>query len=213
MGTYSKNFFRCMKECKSIIALNRDTEAGKVWLSVKTFAESGDYSSYKKASALVKLVIGGYSDTYIADSLGIEEATVRIHKRNISNELYKLLGNDFFDLLKDYNANKKEIDIRLSNIKNFNLKSSDVLPSEVLAFVNRSTVTNPINYIDLKECKSELSFIVRHSTSAMQRGAAGLDINKLHYLLSIIDSNLGTPDDRCYVLNLMTGGKLENEND
>lgn len=211
MAKYNKNFFINMKDCKDCISRQRNAEAGKVWLSVKSFAESGVYSSYKKSSDLVKLILGGYNDSYIATNLGIEQPTVRIHKRNISNELYFILGYDFFDLLKSYNENKEEVSVRMSSIDNFNLKTTDLVSEDIIALVNSSTIS-PIKSIDLDECKKELSFLSKYSITSIKRDCRSLDLNKLHYILGVIDSSVGNSKDRSYIINLLTGGSLENGN-
>ena len=211
MSSYNKSFFRCMKECKEAITKSKDADAGRIWLHVKSFVEGGGYSSYKRASELAKFVIGGYSDEYIANMLGIKDTTVRIHKRNISNELYRLFGADFFDMLKEYRRNKKEVDRRVKNIDNFKLTSADFIVGDVMAMVSAS-VLSPISHMDIRECRGEISFLLKHSINNIKTEYKRLDSNKVRYLLDVIDSSAGSPDDRYYLINLLTGGS-NNEGD
>ena len=191
-----------MKICKDEITKSRDVEARDVWKEVQRFLESGEYSSYKKAGSLAKLTLAGHRDSYIARELGIEETTVRIHRRNTSKELFDLYGNDFFDLLSNYGDNKKEINLRLSNIRNLGIRASELIPEEIIASVSSSLI-EPIDDIDIRDCVSELKYLSRYSIASMKAGLRAQDLNKINYILDVINSNTGSPSDRQYALSVL----------
>lgn len=202
MGSYSKNFFRCMKECKDAIFKSKNSDAGKIWLEVKKFVETGKYTSYKRADELVKLILGGYTDKYIANSLGIGETTVRIHKRNLSNDLYGLFGIDFFDLLADYDNNRELVGSRMISVRNVDVKSTDLFPEDLLALVNSTSVTD-ISELDIDSCRAEVSYLLKHSLTSLKTDFKKVNVDKLNYLLGIINCTKGTPKDRYYLLSLL----------
>ena len=187
---YKISFYRAMKLAKEDIASKKDKPAGELWLRVKDFMVAGNFSKYKKAGQLSKSILEGYSDSYTARVLGVEESTVRVHINNLSKELYNLFGNDFFDLLKDYSTNKKEIERRLTGVETVQLSSRDVLPEELLILITKSPrfgTSLEKNDIDLSSCHAEISFLMRHSNSKLKSELSTLSIEKLNYLLDLID--------------------------
>lgn len=202
MSKYVKNFFRCLMDCKASITKSKNIQAGKVWLMVKDFACKGEYSGYRKAGTLAELTINGYSDTYIAAKLEINEGTVRVHRREISNELFRLFGDDFLALLADYSNNVEEVEKRTDIVRNFNVHASDLIALEILEIAN-SYEFEPVQF-KLSDCQDEIRFLKTHSRKEIRNNLKNLDINKLHYLISILDNSEGTPSDRCALLSIMS---------
>lgn len=213
---YKVSFYRAMKLAKEDIAKRKDKPAGEVWLRIKDFMVRGDFSKYKKAGQLSESILNGYSNSYTARSLGVEESTVRVHVGNLSKELYVLFGNDFFELLKDYGVNKKEVNKRLSNIENIRLSSRDVLPEELLILITNSpnfSTSIEDGDINLSSCHPEVSFLMRHSIAKLKAEISLLDANKLNYLLNLIDAKVDALD-RGELLTLLTNKEeLENGED
>lgn len=190
---YNIGFLRAMSLAKEDIAKRKDKPAGEAYLTLKKFLEQGSYSTYKKAGLLATHVLGGYSDSYTARALDISEATLRVHKRNISIELYNLFGEDFFELLSNYTENKQEILNRLSIISTFNLSSRDILPEELLVIL--SSLKGGCNNltdddVSISACEREISYLVRHSLNLAKRELESLDTDKLIYLINLLDKNI-----------------------
>lgn len=210
---YNRSFLRNMDLLRREIVKTKNKEQGDIWLEVKDFVLSGRYSSYKQCSELVEMVLSGYNDSYIARSFNIEEGTVRIHKRNISNELYAIYGKDFFELFDNFSSNKKQIISRVSYAKCFDKGSNDLLPDIISAMVSTSIgVEEPLDFIDLDSCHKEISFLVRHSLSKIKEEFKGLDILKLEYLIKVLNRKSGTVNDRQELLALLIkGGNVTND--
>lgn len=202
MSKYVKNFFRCLMDCKSSITKSGNVSAGRIWVLVRNFACKGEYSGYKKAGTLAELTINGYSDTYIAAKLEINESTVRVHRREISNELFRLFGEDFLVLLADYSNNIDEVEKRADIVRNFNVHASDLIALEILEIAN-SYEFETVEF-NLSDCQDEIRFLKTHSRKNIREGLKNLDINKLHYLISILNNSDGTPSDRYALLSIMS---------
>lgn len=201
---YNKSFFRNMGLLKKQIVGSKNKEQGDIWLEVRSFMLSGCYSSYKQCKDLVSMIMSGYNDSYIARSFNVEETTVRIHKRNVSNDLYNLFGNDFFDLFEDFSSNKEEIKLRLVSAKLCNSGANDLLPDVISAMVSSSIgIEEPLNNIDLNSCHREISFLVRHSLDKIRNEFKGLDTLKVEYLLRVLNGKAGSAKDRQELITLL----------
>ena len=197
-----KGFLVDMLACKDIIARNKDREAGKVWLAVQTFVESGCYSSYRRAGELTRLSLQGYKDGYISNYMKVSEQTVRFYRMNISKQLYSLFGDGFFDLLSNYQWHKDEVTARVTSVNYMFLHSVDFLPNEVLVMLNNSKVV-PCDDFSLMDCKKELIFLNRYCMQSLRDDFKKLDRVKLDYLIRMLDGLVGTPIDRYKVLSLV----------
>lgn len=209
---YTKSFFRSMNLLKKQIVSERNKEEGDIWLEVKDLMVSGSYSTYKQCKEFVTMVMSGYNDSYIARNFNIEEPTVRIHKRKISNELYSLFGKDFFDLFDNFSANKETIKARLINAKSCNITSNDLVPDIITALVATSiNAEEPLSSIDLGFCHKEISFLVRHSLKKIREEFKDLDVLKLEYLLRVLNRQTGSAKDRQEIITLLYKGDTTND--
>lgn len=198
---YKKNFLKNMILSKKVISESKDKDAGLYWLNVKEVLVKGNCSSYKKSGSLCELTIQGYSDEYISNLFNISESTLRVNKRILSNDLYKLFGNDFFDLLQDYKSNEKELLKRLHIVRNLDICPESLFPSELLVKVKSRKYT-PISSVDIKECKNEISFLLKHSIQQIDNDLNELDISKVNYLLEVLSNSKGSFSDRYNFLKL-----------
>lgn len=188
-----KSFYNNFLSAKERIKENRDRPAAEVWSSVKDFIAEGQFSSYKKASRLASCILEGYSDSYISRVLGISETTVRVHTKNTSDELYKLFGEDFCDLLVAYKDNKEEADKRVNSVLNWNMCSLTLLPEEL---VNMIGASHKGKVVRLEECKKEVEFLSKYSLSNIQEEIGRLNKEYLAYLIALLDGSIFNPMDR-----------------
>lgn len=202
---YNTGFFREMSLSKALIAENKNKEAGKIWVSVRNIACKGNYSSYKNASRLATLSLEGYHDSYIATTLKVGEDTVRWHRRNLSNELFKLLGNDFFSLLKNFIISGEGLDLLESRVfvaKNLEGCASDFLCEDVLVMMNKQ------DFIDgeftLEDCSDELVFLQNHCKAQIKSEYSVLSKSKLSYLIGVLNSQCGSVDDRYKLIKALS---------
>lgn len=206
-----KSFYNNLLSAKEKIKENRDRPAAEVWSSVKDFITSGQFSTYKKASRLASCILEGYSDSYISRILGISETTVRVHTKNTSDELYKLFGENFCDLLIAYKDNKEEVDKRVNSVLNWNMCALSLLPEELVNMVGTSYKGKAVR---LKDCKKEVEFLSKYSLSNIQEEFGGLNKDYLAYLIALLDGKISNPMERGELLiklNKQVKGGAEND--
>ena len=208
MATYKKNFFRSMLDCKSEISRIRDLDAAKSYKELESFVVSGVYSSYKDANSLANLSLGGYSDEYVARALGIKENTLRVYRNRVTSELNDLFGEDFFELLLNYKAKKKEIERRLRFATKVNLTASDLVCEELLVLCKG---LHSGNTYDIEDCKNEISILVKYSKSAVSASLRGIDRDKLAYLIFLLNTS-GDLSCKYKLMNLLASKEEVDEN-
>lgn len=173
---------------KDVIGRSRDAEAGKAWLRTKKFIEKGGYSKVRYDGEFASLVLGGYDDEYLSRKYSIAPETVRGHRKRIGDALVSLLGEDFCQLFYNYKENSAEISKRISGFEVIELKSCDLFPKEVYPFVSSGVGVE----FDLKDCVDEIEYLREYSLRAMESKRDSLDMNKLDYLINVIDGLSGT---------------------
>lgn len=194
---YMRSFFTAMSMIKAEIRKRRDKEVGLIYKEIETFVESGVYTSYKGIATMTQVYFNGGKDKDVALALGISEPTVRVHKRNISNQLYALFGTDFFSLFDDVTNNEEEIHRRLQMASVKTISPSEIFPIEILTSID-SLSSKQVRNLDysIDSCDKEIRFINLYNRKAIQRELEDLDKNKLRYILEVLDGRAGTSADR-----------------
>lgn len=203
-----KNFFKSVNKMKEYAYEERDVELGRYLLKLVDYLKAGEYTSYRKIKDLVHWSWEGYSDKFIADSLCITESTLRVNSRTVSNDLYRIFGDDFFDLLKDFSTNKQELENRLELAKKLRNKAVNYIIRDVLEKVE------DIDNLDLKgiksyDCKEEIKFLQKYNLEELISTLNKLDLRKIAYLRNVLNGVSGTMDERYYLLDLMSKGTEE----
>lgn len=208
---YCKSFFGELRKLKKDIYEKKDSEAGKAYMTVEKFVLGCSYTNYKEASKFVQFLMQGYTDTHIAQYFGIKEASVRWREtEDLGKKLYSIFGYDFFDLMKDYSSNKKQVDRILFVATNSGNNRSECIVSEVSNSIMFAMEGKELlEEIDISECRAELSFFAKHSISTLQKEMSELDVRKLEYLMRVLDGTAGTINDRYNFMCLMKGTKGE----
>jgi hypothetical protein len=194
-----KNFFSEMLKCKRLIYENRDRLSADVFLKVKSFVEGGSYSSCKKASDIAKMTLQGFNPQAIAEHFELSYETIRTEKRNISNELWGIFPKDFFEKLADYKSNKDYIDDCIFSLENVCLSSKDLLLMGISNDI-LSKNTLPLEDYSIEDLQDELFFLLRYSKAFYENDLLTVDLNKLAYLIGVIDGKEGNSSIRAEVL-------------
>ena len=158
---------------------------------VKDFIMKGTFTRYKKVE--IYLDYWGEPDSYMADRTGIKEGTIRVTRRELSNTLYELFGYDFFSVLEK--GDKESI---TEGLYRFALASKKISSR---TYVYRGIAdeikkkANRLEYLDLNDCHNEIEFLSRHSIKRVEKELSMLDVDKLGYLLNMLDNEEGTSQD------------------
>ena len=152
----------------------------------------------------------GYNDRNIAERYNISTETVRVERRQISNELWSIFGIDFFDRLLNYRENKEYINKCLSGIKSFDIRLAGTVLGEVIKesrfayndFEN-GFERSEVSAYNRKDMQDEVDFLRRYSYAFLEEDLKRVDLGKLHYLLEVLDGNKGTFIDRAELIEDM----------
>ena len=218
---YRKNFYSNMKSLKNTVAEKRNRDAAEIWLRVEKLLLDVNYSTYKNAKELVMLTMSGYNDEAIAIKLGISEDTVRWNKKCLSDELYIIFGEDFFELFDNFIVNKPVIEARVLTAS-ISLTNTDgllkrVLPLDIIMVMSNMYTIDKGDTdfnLSLSDCKSELNFLIRHSKSSIISELELLDESKLRYIVGLLSNSKGNYEDKFKLLGLLgLIGEVSEEND
>lgn len=201
-----KSFFRRVDECEESAKIRENIRMQRLLQDMRKYIKKGEFSSSKKAVRV--LLYWGQPDHAVAKCTGYKESSVRVIRRNLSNELYDLFGNDFFTVLED--GDKKALD---ECTYRFNLvqkkeRADSYIPQELIEKIIEG---GEFENFSVKECSQEIAFLVQHSIQSFQKGMEGLDKNKLLFLIRVLNKEAGTSADTFKFMSLMDGLVKESE--
>ena len=204
------NFFSEMLKCKRYIYDHKDRGAALAFKEVQRFVETGKYSSCKKAAEIGKRLLAGYSKDEIAQLFNLSPETIRTNKKNMSAELWLLFPSDFFDRLCDYANNRDYIKSCLYSISTYDVTSDKIVLLDVLREIsNRSDGIDSFDY-SLQELGNELDFLLRYSKGFLENEFASVDIDKLAYILKVLDKKKVSPSlKRSDVVKILMSNEKE----
>lgn len=199
-----------MKRIKEDIASSRDKDAANLWLEVKSLLTECKYYSYKNSLDIASFSLEGYNDTAISVKLNISESTVRWHKMQMSNKLYGIFGEDFFEVFTNSLLDDKEIITNRIRIAKANLMIGadfieKLLPMDVMVKVrNKVSMVNDEVDFSLDDCIREINFLARYSMSSVSKELDELNSDKMAYLLGIIEGSKGTVEDKGFLFDKLS---------
>lgn len=194
-----RSFFYSLDKAIEDSSNSKNFELRNFYYDVKTYVMQGNFTRYKKVKELLKY--WGQTDSYVSKVTGMKEGTVRVTRRNLSNELYEKLGYDFFTVTSDGSSNAlKEGMFRLSLAKK-EISSDKYLYNELIDEINRNS--EPRSDIDITSCTSEIQFLYRHSRRNIEKEMSMLDKEKLAYIIKMLDNEEDTFSNIYNLVKLM----------
>ena len=208
-----KSFMDEMREWKKDLS-NSSPEERAYYKRVEDFVRSGTYSTYKQATYLVDLCLAGRTIKEISERINVQEPSIRYYKSSLlSQPLYKIFGNDFFDLVRLFSdqETRKVLLKRLYMAETMNAHRETYCSYDVID----KTSGIQVNYSEynLKDCLKEVQFLKNFNKKKIQSALDKLDPYKLEYLLSIIDGTCGSKEDRYSLIYIMEKENQENLDD
>lgn len=199
MAERRASFFTKMRQLKKDIYSRRDVNAAKIYAQVERYVLDCSYTTYKDARRFVKFVMGGYTDDQVSAQMGVRNETVRWREHTLSICLYGIFGDHFFEAMQDVEANEKELDNILYYIRSKSLREEYVL-TDIVALIRAdqsNTLPEDLFKFSLDDCFEEIDFLNKHSLPRVKKEFERLDVNKLQYLLSMLEGDAGSVDDCC----------------
>lgn len=187
-----RSFFYNLDKVSSDAYNNHNKELYSLSCDVRQYILEGSFTRYKKANLL--LGYWGETDSYTANMIGMKEGTVRVTRRNLSNELYELLGYDFFSIIgvgdkKAITEGRNRLGLVLMGTS-----ADSFLYREFINSMNTSSEHSEI--VDIKSCAMEIQFLEKHSKTTIEKELSMLDKNKLAFLIRVLNNESGSALNR-----------------
>lgn len=210
---YKKNFFTKFNELKKSIYERRVREEAELWLKLQDAILSGNFSTLKRADEFARLWLEGYNDYAVSLKLNMQESTIRQYRKQLSDELYDITGDDFFSLFESFNKNKEKLNkilYILSHTKKNGWKgSSDLIPLDTYTIFKSCVMNEESIDFSIDDCKKELSFISRYSIQNIKKDMNKLNLERLKYVIDVLEGTKGTMDDKYLVSRCMEGDLID----
>lgn len=183
------NFFRTLdtsiKECSS----SGDVASLAILERLKMYVSTGEFSSYKRAKELISVNGLSWKDASLV--LGIKPDTVKRARYTLSEEVWSIVGKDFFQRLKDGDLAYCDSIVESLHVEEI----SSPIPLEVSKLIRSLASEDDLNslgeFSDMSEYVEELDFLVGISEPMVRAKVSNLSIGKLLVLLGILDGTLG----------------------
>lgn len=168
---------------------------------LKKFIYGGSYTKYQNRDRFLELE--PLDDTKIARQLAISVAGVRQARKRISEEAYKLLGDDIVDRVMF--GSQHECDLIRDNISilEFVLSDKEYIFSDIKDRLNDSYIGTGDSVFPLSACKHELLFLSLFSINRFGWFLDRLDFEKINYLLRLLDNKVDNVSDRMIALKFV----------
>ena len=210
---YKKNFFTKFNELKKSIYERRVREEAELWLKLQDAILSGNFSTLKRADEFARLWLEGYNDYAVSLKLNMQESTIRQYRKQLSDELYDITGDDFFSLFESFNKNKEKLNkilYILSHTKKNGWKgSSDLIPLDTYTIFKSCVMNEESIDFSIDDCKKELSFLSRYSIQNIKKDMNKLNLERLKYVIDVLEGTKGTMDDKYLVSRCMEGDLID----
>lgn len=178
-----------------------DSNRVEVFERFKEFVVEGKYFSYGQKDILLENLFE--EDEVLAYKLGVSTMAVRKLKSALSKAVYDKLGYEVINkILFGTEDELKQVSEALV-LADFNVKSTDVVPRDLLDFVHNQTEGNVATF-EVSELSAEIAFLRKYSLKAMKTEALSCDMAKLRFVLDKLDrSDFGSSLDKELVRKIL----------
>ena len=167
----------------------------KLLKELQAFINSGTYTDYKKKDLF--LIYEDLPDDALALRLGLStETSVRKLRSRLSDDAYKYVGSDIFDLIESSDVNKNSEAAMRLRIAGNRFQTSKFFPSELIGLIKKANLDDSAVKFELDDCIPELSLLRWLSLSKMSSVMSNVDMTRLNYILNVLDSTDGTLSQR-----------------
>lgn len=185
-----RNFFKTLSSELDRASLDGDVLSLAILSKLNVYISSGNFSKYKRTKDF--LFVKDLTYIEAAKVLNLKETTVRAKRQDLSDEVYTLVGRDFFTRLKD-----GDFDYCESVVNSLELEDviRNVIPKGVSDIIRGLVDLDrviPSQNIALTDFEDELRFLVSVSEPMLKAKISNLDIEKLNILLGVLEGDVGS---------------------
>lgn len=150
---------------------------------VVTFVFKGEFSSYDRAKEIVQTYSFPLDEG--SKKLGVNQSYYTKKRSQVSQELYRLFGDTFFEDLEAANDIRNLNDRVERVIKGY--RPYDLIPTDILSRVDWSLAESGNSGANFNpgDCADEITFLREHSLPTIKEELSHLDMSKLGYLIGL----------------------------
>lgn len=131
-------------------------------------------------------------DEKIASILGIRKDLVRTLKSRSTKAFYSIFPSNIFTIIRDGSERELQNLQRVLDILSLSLKSTELFPSLILEDIGysdngKTPKKKEFSAYSFSECANEIKFLRQHSFSQVRQQLRNLDLEKIKFLLRLID--------------------------
>lgn len=198
------NVFLRLSRLRDYVEGDSSKERKELFDRVSELVLSGSYTKYKDFDILSRW--HHLPDKDLAVKLGVKESSVRQIKKRVTSDFIALVGAEIFDTIQFGDAKALRLAIYELSLLSNHESSVDLFPSEILSAIeDGKTMDEDFNVGD---CKYELTFLHWFNNNKIKSLLTNVDINRLAYLIEVLDGKRGTQQDRINVLKVLSADDL-----
>ena len=195
-----RSVFTALRRTKSYLSGNGAETNEKQFEAYKELYEfifSGSYTDYSKKD--IFLSFEGASDDIIAVKLNLTVNAVRKVRSRISNDAYRALGTDIFELIESTEKEKWDEALLRIKVASNNFTTANLFPAELINLIRQSSIEE--SSFEFEDCLPELNLLRWLSIPKMIDVMSNVDADRLNYILKVLDGKVGTISDRMKIAN------------
>lgn len=171
---------------------DKDDKGSELLCRLMEYMKTGTFSNLKNRGEFIDR--WDYDDKDLAKMLGVSHENIRVRKARFRSSFLKSID---ISVVKDILNSSDEKVLRRAEAVLDNLEvdmySKDLLPIELCDMIKTRSVSDSSTY-PLKECTKEAKFLVKHCYYTMRSELEGLDMDKLGYLIRLLDKEVSGKD-------------------
>ena len=198
------NVFLRLSRLRDYIEGDSSEERKALFNAVSELVLSGVYTKYKDFKILARW--HHLPDKDLAVKLNVKESSVRQIKKRVTSDFLSYVGTEIFDTIQF--GDTKDLRLAMYELSLISNQESSVelFPSEILSFLEESRTID--EDFEVGDCKYELTFLHWFNNNKIKSLLANVDINRLAYLIEVLDGKRGTQQDRINVLKVLSADDL-----
>lgn len=190
-----KSFFIRLNQTRELYE-RENTERSREVLEIVKRVD--DYINRKFQKRIQHVRVATLPSKEAAQILGTSNSNVKVARKVMSDKLYEVFGEDFFERL----ANPTGIKEVRRIVNSLDVNCDRLLPVEMIGYIDN------LNYdvdddIDIKDCKEEIDYLYNNSINSMHTNILMLNGAKLKYLLSVLRGEKGSAKDRAGLATIL----------
>ena len=166
---------------------------------VEDFVKKGSFYSYDKVADLIKY--SALSDKEAAYKLGLSDAAYRKHKSRFSSAFYDIVGDNVFDTIMFGAAKEVAVIVNVVRLQSDEYTSEKMFDLGLRMALKMGRLSDEA--YDVVDCKPEMTLLHWLSINKRNWLLERVDVDRLCYLLEVLDNKRGTPQDRLTLLRVL----------